>query len=89
MAENNAGKFNGTLRTVILAVALIANGVAVGIYYGRTEERLNSIDRRLQQIERHLEHTYSQSDALAALAIRDRRIDRIEQKLDKHLETDN
>jgi hypothetical protein len=86
--EKNGGRFNGTFRTVILAIALIANGVGLGVVYGRTQERLNSIDDRLTRIEARLDMTFTRSEAITALAVRDRRIDRIEQKLDKHLETD-
>lgn len=81
-------KLNGNLRTAVFAIALIANGIAVGVYWGRTEERLRSIDERLHKIENSIDDRYRGTDADADFAIRDRRLDRLETKIDKHLETD-
>jgi hypothetical protein len=78
-------KLNGGFKTIILAIALIANGIAVGVYYGRTEERLQSIDDRLHAIERGIDDRYRGTDAKADFNIRDKRLDRLEAKVDKHI----
>lgn len=78
-------KLNGGFKTALLAIALIANGIAVGVYYGRTEERLRSIDQRLEKIEHGIDDRYRGIDAETDFATRDKRIDRLESRMDIHI----
>lgn len=82
---SNGPKLNGSFKAALLAIALIANGIAVGVYYGRTEERLRSIDQRLEKIEQGIDDRYRGVDAEDDFAIRDKRIDRLEGRMDIHI----
>ncbi len=81
-------KVNGNLKIILLVLALVGNGVTVGIFYGRTEARLESIDKRLERIEGGMDDRYRGVNAKRDFEVRDKRIDRLEDKLDEYKSED-
>lgn len=90
MATKEDGvKTNGNLKIFLIIVALVGNAVTVGVFYGRTEARLEAIDERLTQItEKSIDDRYRGADAAKDFEVRDKRMDRLEDRIDKLVKDD-